>query len=305
MKVSVITPTYKRPFYLDKMISSLRNQTKKPDEIVIVIKEMDERTKEIIEKYKDLNIVKVNQNEGYIIQAYDLGIKKASGDILLFIDDDAYAEEAWVEKYLNVFDNYEKIGGASGKVVTVKTNSEGKVSEEKIIFLRPNREAFWRKPLKELESYCGGISVSGLNFKKPCHDREDVVLSVLLHGSNMAFLREAIDDIRIGDLYKNSKAGLGFEMLLGYSAVLKGYKTLRLLNSDAPTVYHHYHEDSLTASKRWKDIFWKQYDRAKQYYRLKKLGADVSFLAYTFAMLVSFRDKPLPKILSTIYAQIF
>ena len=305
MKVSTITPTFMRPSYLDRMLFSLASQTRKPDEVVVVVKGKDEKTKDVIDKYRNLNIVEIDQSEGFLVQAYDLGIKSATGDLLLFIDDDAYAEKSWIEKYLNTFDKYKNLGGASGRVVTVKTDDLGRVIEEKVILLRPNRDTFWRRPLKILKEYCGGISVSGLNFKKPCHDQEATIPSVLLHGSNMAVLKRVIEDISLGELYRNSRKGLGFEMILGYHVVSKGFVTLRLLDPESPTVYHYYHKDSMTASSRWRDVFWKQYDIAKQYYRLKKLGADVSFFAYLAAMLVSFRNKPLPKILATLYAQIF
>ncbi|MGC9145639.1 MAG: glycosyltransferase family 2 protein [Nitrososphaeria archaeon] len=103
MKVSVISPTYKRGWSLPYMLDSLRNQTRKPDEIIIVLKRSEDESENIINKYNDLPIRTLIQKEGGVPQAYDLGIKNAQGDLLLFIDDDAIAEPLWIEKYITFF----------------------------------------------------------------------------------------------------------------------------------------------------------------------------------------------------------
>ncbi len=288
------------------MLMSLEVQTLKPYEVVIIAKDLDDETKSVINSHeRNLNIDLVKQVHGHLAHAYSLGIKRASGNLILFIDDDAFAELAWVEKYTKIFSQYENLGGASGRVITYKLNDSGIVVDQSEIRLPPNREAFWRRPLKKLESYCGGISVSGLNFKKPCHDKEEVVLSALMHGSNMAFKKDAIDGVDLDELFKNSRRALGFEMILAYWSILKGYRTLRFFNKEAPTVYHLQHKGSATAGETWRDVFWKHYDRAKQFYRLKKLGAEVSFLAYIVAMLLNARKSTLPKLLAFLYAQLF
>ncbi|MFZ8837754.1 MAG: glycosyltransferase family 2 protein, partial [Pyrobaculum sp.] len=47
--------------------------------------------------------------------------------------------------------------------------------------------------------------------------------------------------------------------------------------------------------------FWLHYDRVANYWRLKKLGAQVSPYAYLAACLVSPRRRPLPRLLATLY----
>lgn len=100
MKVSVIIPTYNRPNKLLRAVTSLTNQTQQPDEVIIVndgsslsYKECFSKLKEI-ENQSELNISysKFKKNRG-ACHGRNYGAKKATGDILMFLDDD----DRWLE----------------------------------------------------------------------------------------------------------------------------------------------------------------------------------------------------------------
>ena len=57
----------------------------------------------------------------------------------------------------------------------------------------------------------------------------------------------------------------------------------------------------LTRGRGFRHEFWLHYDRVANYWRLKKLGAQVSPYAYLVACLVSLRRRPLPRLLATLY----
>jgi hypothetical protein len=61
------------------------------------------------------------------------------------------------------------------------------------------------------------------------------------------------------------------------------------------------HPNSLTRGRGFWHEFWIHYDRVANYWRLKRLGAQVSPYAYIAACLVSFRRRPLPRLLATLY----
>jgi GT2 family glycosyltransferase len=85
-----------------------------------------------------------------------MAIDNARGDIILFLDDDAVAEERWVEKYENLFNYLPDVGGIGG--VTYKAYIEsGKVvkTHEPFYDETTPRNAFYRKPLPEYVNYCG------------------------------------------------------------------------------------------------------------------------------------------------------
>ncbi len=160
--------------------------------------------------------------------------------------------------------------------------------------------------MKNLNGYCEGVSISGFNYQSNCKCESGYYLSAILHGANMAFKKEALTNIRLGDLFKNSRSGFYFEEVLAYHSISQGFDTFNICNKDiAPIVFHLEHQDSITRKKGWKNEFWIHYDRVKQFYRLRKTGADVSWVAYVIASIISLRKHTLPRFLATVYAQLF
>ncbi len=148
-----------------------------------------------------------------------MAIDNARGDVILFLDDDAVAEERWVEKYENLFNSLPNVGGVSG--VTYKAYIEnGKVvkTHEPFYDEKPPRNAFYRKPLPEYLNYYGWIARSGfMGAKTP---PGDVYLSALLGGVNMGLLRDAVKDCPLAYLF-SSRKGLWNEKILAYCAKKK------------------------------------------------------------------------------------
>ncbi len=92
-----------------------------------------------------------------------------------------------------------------------------------------------------------------------------------------------------------------FESLLAYCAKKRDFDTYGVRSPQAPVVWHLVHERSLTRGVGFWHEFWVHYDRMANYWRLKKLGAQVSPYAYLAACLVSLRRRPLPRLLATLY----
>ena len=74
-----------------------------------------------------------------------------------------------------------------------------------------------------------------------------------------------------------------------------------MLGPRAPSAWHLVYADSLTRERGFWHEFWVHYDRVANYWRLKKLGAQVSPYAYLAACLVSLRKRQLPRLLATLY----
>lgn len=93
MKVSVIIPTYKRSDYLIRAIDSVLNQNYAHIEVIVVDDngkgQQQEITKSIINKYDAVVLITYDKNKG-ACYARNSGVKKASGDIIMFLDDDDY-----------------------------------------------------------------------------------------------------------------------------------------------------------------------------------------------------------------------
>ena len=90
--ISIIVPIYNAEKYIEKCLNSLVNQTKKELEFILVNDGSTDNTESIIKKYKDKRIKYFkNKNQG-IGKTRNFGIKKATGEYLMFIDSDDYLE---------------------------------------------------------------------------------------------------------------------------------------------------------------------------------------------------------------------
>lgn len=99
MKVSVIVPVYNTERYLKKCIDSLLKQNFEDYEIIVINDLSPGNAEEIIKSYNDKKIVyiknKTNKGIGY---NRNLGIKKAKGEYVCFIDSDDYVKEDFISK---------------------------------------------------------------------------------------------------------------------------------------------------------------------------------------------------------------
>lgn len=102
MKVSVIVPVYNTEKYLKNCIDSLLKQNFDDYEIIVINDLSPGNAEEIIKSYNDKKIVyiknKTNKGIGY---NRNLGIKKAKGEYVCFIDSDDYVKEDFISKMYN------------------------------------------------------------------------------------------------------------------------------------------------------------------------------------------------------------
>ncbi len=118
---SVIVPVLKINDYISKeLLPSLAKQTYKEFEVIIVVDELSERDKKLNKKYKySLRIIRTNEKGP--AKKRDLGANLAKGEILAFIDDDAYPDRQWLENALLNFNDL-KIAAVGGPGLTPRNN---------------------------------------------------------------------------------------------------------------------------------------------------------------------------------------
>lgn len=93
-KISVIIPCYNAEKYLEKCLDSVINQTYKNLEIICVNDGSTDNTLQILENYaqKDDRIVIVNQNNAGLSGARNSGMKKVTGEYIIFVDSDDWID---------------------------------------------------------------------------------------------------------------------------------------------------------------------------------------------------------------------
>jgi glycosyltransferase involved in cell wall biosynthesis len=99
-KITVLVPTYRRPQDLLRCLTALQNQTRSPDEVLVVVRDTDEETWNFLKTYRiellPLRILIVSVPG--VIAAMNLGFETAQGDIISVTDDDAAPHTDWLER---------------------------------------------------------------------------------------------------------------------------------------------------------------------------------------------------------------
>lgn len=123
MKISLITPTYNRCDWLNDTIASILNQKTSGAEIeyLVVDNNSKDSTREIIETYAaketDIDVRYVFENSQGINHARNAGIRNATGDYLIFFDDDILLDEGCIQYYIDAFKTFPREIVFGGKVL--------------------------------------------------------------------------------------------------------------------------------------------------------------------------------------------
>jgi GT2 family glycosyltransferase len=166
--VSVVVSTYTIDRLNDVLecISSLKRQTLRPLEIILVL----DNDVGLVDFYRSRvsGDVKIVVSDGFgLSNARNAGVKNAEGEIVAFIDDDAVADERWLENLVKSYDD-PLVLGVGGLIKPIWESS------------RP----IW---FPEELDWIVGCSYKGLPERKTCV-RNPI-------GCNMSFRRSVIIDV--------------------------------------------------------------------------------------------------------------
>lgn len=103
-KISVIIPAYNCEQYIGRCLNSVLKQKYDNIEVIIVNDGSVDQTEKIISKYRDERIILINKKNSGVSDSRNLGIEKATGDYITFVDADDYLDE---NIYSDIFSNGE------------------------------------------------------------------------------------------------------------------------------------------------------------------------------------------------------
>ena len=107
-KVSIIVPVYNVETYLSYCVDSLRQQTYKNIEIILVDDGSTDSSGEICDQYarEDDRIKVLHIENGGLSNARNTGVKESSTDWIVFIDSDDYYDHRAIEYLVKLRDKY-------------------------------------------------------------------------------------------------------------------------------------------------------------------------------------------------------
>ena len=115
--VSVVIITYKRPDFVTRCLEHLLAQTRAPLEILVVDSSSDDETERLVgERFPTVAYAVCTAGMGAMATARNLGYRMTAGEVLAFIDDDAFAEPTWLEHLLPFYDD-PAVGAVGGRQI--------------------------------------------------------------------------------------------------------------------------------------------------------------------------------------------
>lgn len=227
IKVSVIVPVYNVEKFIDKCLNSLVNQTLKEIEIIVVNDGSPDNSQKIIDKYvkkypeKVQSFIKENGGQG---SARNLGMEKAKGEYIGYVDSDDFVEKDMYKKLYNkakennydivVCGNYNVSEDYQNKNIDAFINNYN-TDLENIFF---GKMAVWNKIYKR-----DILIKNKLEFKeKVWYEDLAFTLKAIMNSNTFAFIDEPLYDylIREGSTMNNSNVQRNLEILDAFNDIL-------------------------------------------------------------------------------------
>jgi len=124
-KFIILIPTFDRVGVLNLCLGAIEHQTVKPDQVVVVVRKDDFKTKKFLESKKTgdcmLNFMIIEVSEPGYIPPVVAGLNFAVCDYVGLIDDDILINKTWIENVINIFHkNSPRIGAITGAAICVE-----------------------------------------------------------------------------------------------------------------------------------------------------------------------------------------
>lgn len=178
VKISVVVPAYNEEKYIGRTLESLKKQTFKPYEVIVVNNDSRDKTEEVA---KSMGAEVVFEKEKSIGAARKAGFEKAQGDIIATTDADTILPPDWLVRIAEAFLGDPRIVALGGTYkfdstkhrLTIKLISEIWILGDKILNFGNNIPGVNMAVKKEAYNKVGG-------FRKNYNYYEDLDLSLRL-----------------------------------------------------------------------------------------------------------------------------
>ncbi len=114
MELSVYIPCFNVERYIETSIRCLLNQTRPPDEILVIDDGSTDRSIEIASRFP-VRVIRHERNRG-LAAARNTAFANAKYELVGAIDADVFAEPDWLERLLAHFDD-ERVAGTGGRLI--------------------------------------------------------------------------------------------------------------------------------------------------------------------------------------------
>jgi len=154
-KISIIIPTFKRRTYLLSLLKSFRNRIPEGTEIIVVEQgETHKKDYEKIVKKMGFFFKYFFLKDPSTTKAKNIGAKNATGDYIVFFDDDVLLKTN-IEAFLSSFDT-NGVAAVTGRVITQSQKiEENNLRTGRITFLGKFSDGYSSKHAQEIDTVIG------------------------------------------------------------------------------------------------------------------------------------------------------
>ena len=196
---SLIIPTFRRQDDLARCLESVRNLKIQFMEVIVIVRESDTDTinylNEILQEF-------VPVAKPGVVAAIKLGIERASGEVLVFIDDDTEVNDQWLSSAVSHFQDFH-VGAVGGRDFQPKNQKEGNIEQV---------GKFTRRGKLIGNHHLSNRGAHKVNFLKGC---------------NMFLRRSLLEKVNpIFDYLQGDGAQWGNDLVLSITSNLSGFETI-------------------------------------------------------------------------------
>ena len=102
--VSLVISVWNRRDDLRENLSAIRNQTVRPDQVVVVDNDSDDGTPEMVhEEFPEVHLIRMPNSKYGACETFNIGFSSATGDYVGILDDDVVLPPDFIEKMLSEF----------------------------------------------------------------------------------------------------------------------------------------------------------------------------------------------------------
>lgn len=136
-RFSIIIPVYNVEDYIKECLDSIKHQTYKDYEVIVVNDGTKDKSMKIVKKYP---VTVINQENQGLSAARNTGVRQATGEYLLFLDSDDYLEKDTLKKINQALENDPDV--VRFQIKEVYENKEEKKYVEEPFRNKTGQEAF-------------------------------------------------------------------------------------------------------------------------------------------------------------------
>ncbi|NOV99429.1 glycosyltransferase [Isoptericola chiayiensis] len=121
--MSVVVPTYRRPEFVRECLRHLSALRTPPTEALVVDASPDDRTRAVVGEWPGVTYLRNDLGASTTPESRNIGLQAATGDVVAFVDDDAYVDPDWLDELISCYADPE-VFGVGGRIVNGQSGED-------------------------------------------------------------------------------------------------------------------------------------------------------------------------------------